>query len=95
MSTYGRLNLFLVSCLDHDKVLADKGCHPTRISSMFYHDENKADRNKACESKAQVTIKRIFFVHAARVSLKAGYRRYTTVFVVTNLPLTAGLQYDA
>jgi len=30
---------------------------------MFSHDENKADRNKARESKAQVIIRRIFFLY--------------------------------
>ena len=29
-------------------------------------------------------------LHYAGVSLEAGYRWYTAVFVVTNLPLTAG-----
>ena len=33
---------------------------------------------------------RVPLVPTSGVSLEAGYRRYTAVFVVTNLPLTAG-----
>ena len=32
----------------------------------------------------------VFSKGLSGVSLEAGYRRYTAVFVVTNLPLTAG-----
>ena len=31
-----------------------------------------------------------YTIFKSGVSLEAGYRRYTAVFVVTNLPLTAG-----
>jgi len=46
--------------------------------------------NKTITPLSLVVVAVSFYILAG-VSLKAGYRRYTAVFVVTNLPLTAGL----